>query len=409
MSRSTPTDTLRLTKAEQRALIDALNKEAETAEQQKNNRTHERMSFQAMAIHVTFSHPGGVNAKCLVTARNLSVGGLGFLHGGFVHTDTPVSLQLPTIFGDTRVVNGTVRSCRHVSGKVHEIGVKFTKDIDPYEFLEPTNTPTCSDASAVDASAIIGRMLVLESNPADSTLLKHQLRETELQIDAHPTFEDAQEDIAAGCFNLIIVGDSGLGPNGGADTIQAIRMQSYDGPVIAMTAESGPEWLGSVRHNGFTEVLLKPYDPAKLLVCISQQLAIGGTGVGVSGLIYSELATCAEILDLLKTYLGEVTDTLKQINTANEQGDTATVRQHCLSLKGTGRGYGYPRLSDAAREVVDNIDHEANSEHVSMAVRRLELIAQRLSSELIPAPAEEDEDDAAEAAASAETPTDAAA
>lgn len=394
MSRSKPTDTLRLSDHEKLALVESLNAKPDSDEQINSGRTHDRVAFNALAVHTSISHPGGVVTQCIVTARNLSVGGLGFLHGGFVYEGTRVEMQLPTIFGNTRTIKGTVRSCRHINGKVHEIGVQFDREIDPYEFLQPGDAPAAGYSDDIDPATISGRVMLIDAGKADAMLLKHQLKDTTIELVAHTSFEDATDDIAAGGFDLLIIGDAELGANGGADTMQAVRMQSFDGPMLALTVESKPEWLAMIHQSGFSDVLVKPYDAGRLLACLAQHLSEAGSGAG--GAIHSDLATSEDTVELLDTYLKEVQNTVKALHAATNSADFEKVRGLCQELKGTGQGYGYPRLSDAAKDVVNLLESDNTHSTVESAVKRLELIAQRLTSAVIPDAGATPEEDADE-------------
>lgn len=88
-----------------------------------------------MALRVV--HPGGTATSHLVRSRNLSVGGVGFLHGQFLYPQTACYVVLPTRWGENVILPGKVGWCRHVTGQSHEIGVRFDQVIQIDEFLDP--------------------------------------------------------------------------------------------------------------------------------------------------------------------------------------------------------------------------------------------------------------------------------
>ena len=73
-------------------------------------------------------------------------------------------------------------------------------------------------------------------------------------------------------------------------------------------------------------------------------------------MIHSSLATDADAVELLETFLKEAEESIRELHSLIDAGSMDRVRTICLGLKGTGMGYGYARFSDAAREVVDSID-----------------------------------------------------
>jgi len=82
-------------------------------------------------------HTGGQNTSHLVRSRNLSVGGMGFIHLNFLYPDTPCHVALQTRHGESVALAGRVTWCRHVSGKSHEIGFRFDQMIEIDEFVPP--------------------------------------------------------------------------------------------------------------------------------------------------------------------------------------------------------------------------------------------------------------------------------
>jgi hypothetical protein len=94
-----------------------------------------RLAYREMLpLPMELIHPGGSRSRFLVRSRNLSRTGLGFLHGGFLYNGTYCVVMLITAESNITPVPGRITRCRHVYGKVHEVGVRFDKAIDmrPY-------------------------------------------------------------------------------------------------------------------------------------------------------------------------------------------------------------------------------------------------------------------------------------
>lgn len=82
-------------------------------------------------------HPSGNVTSHLVRSRNISMGGMGFIHLSFLYPDTDCHVALQTRAGESVAMAGKVSWCRHVSGKSHEIGFRFDQMIPVGEFIEP--------------------------------------------------------------------------------------------------------------------------------------------------------------------------------------------------------------------------------------------------------------------------------
>jgi hypothetical protein len=132
-------DTLRLTPSEHAALLSALERE-EASAAQSGTRQHKRTIYhrsQGLTIRLHSQGGDSANVEYLVRPRNLSAGGMGFLHGCFVHPGTRCSINLVRLDGGVMRVAGAVVRCRCVSGRVHDVGVQFEEALAIEDFVVP--------------------------------------------------------------------------------------------------------------------------------------------------------------------------------------------------------------------------------------------------------------------------------
>ena len=80
-----------------------------------------------------------------VTTRNFSGGGLGFFFNQYLHPGTVCHFALADRHGVGRILEGTVRWCRHVSKNLHECGVQFAVPVDANDFVDAG--PTSSESA----------------------------------------------------------------------------------------------------------------------------------------------------------------------------------------------------------------------------------------------------------------------
>ena len=79
--------------------------------------------------------PGGEAVLYLIVPRDISPHGMCFLHGQFLYPETRVVIKLPTIDDEALLGGGRVKRCRHVKGRIHEVGISFEYPIDLADFL----------------------------------------------------------------------------------------------------------------------------------------------------------------------------------------------------------------------------------------------------------------------------------
>jgi hypothetical protein len=84
---------------------------------------------------VRTQQPGGSSSLMSVTPRDISSSGIGFFHAAYIHPGTPCALMMRTVTGDPVSLKGTVVRCRHVSGRIHEIGTLFEHEVDVRTFV----------------------------------------------------------------------------------------------------------------------------------------------------------------------------------------------------------------------------------------------------------------------------------
>ena len=65
----------------------------------------------------------------LLPLRNISAGGLSFLHRSMLHVGTTAAITIPHSNGKSLQRAGRVVRSRHVSGMVYEIGLQFDQPL----------------------------------------------------------------------------------------------------------------------------------------------------------------------------------------------------------------------------------------------------------------------------------------
>lgn len=148
MSKDPYTKTVRISDAERLQLLDQLDQSQEfksdNFQSESNRRADTRYPYRKGDIPIVVEQPGGVITRLSVSPRNLSSGGIAFLHGGFLYVGSKCSLQLIAPATNPIVVSGVIVNCRHVDGILHEVSVKFDMPIEPRMFtcLKTDPNPT---------------------------------------------------------------------------------------------------------------------------------------------------------------------------------------------------------------------------------------------------------------------------
>ncbi len=142
-------DTVRISAKEWQNLLMRMEAERPSTDDLDRRQSERYRYWNLGGLMVEFEHPGGSVGKFLVQPRDLSEFGISFLHGSFVYQDTVVRLVLVSTLGVQTSVTGTIVRCRHIKGKVHEVGVKFLEAINVEDFAtKVTGSKLVDDNSA---------------------------------------------------------------------------------------------------------------------------------------------------------------------------------------------------------------------------------------------------------------------
>ncbi len=119
-------------------------------------RRHIRVEYKKLAqIAVAIKVSATQWAKYIVRSRDLSEGGIGFLHGSYVYEGTACRVILKKKNGEVMCLDGVVKHCNHISGTVHKIGVQFNEPIDLCQFTDAMGQadPIPDDSQGLEAAS----------------------------------------------------------------------------------------------------------------------------------------------------------------------------------------------------------------------------------------------------------------
>jgi hypothetical protein len=128
---------LRVTDVEATAIARAL-EQHETTARNLSSRDAERFRLPpGFKVVGTFTMPGGSTQNAIVTVRNISRTGMGFLHGTFLHPGSVASL---VIVDEQRQpllrIGGKVVRSEQIRVRVYDVGMRFDESV-PLETILP--------------------------------------------------------------------------------------------------------------------------------------------------------------------------------------------------------------------------------------------------------------------------------
>ena len=350
-------------------------------------RSSVRLSYRRSGIKVAVHHPGGTSSVRQVVTRDLSTGGIGFIHSGYLYRGTRIDVLLPRHDRSGEdVIHGTVIECIHVKGAWHSIGVKFAEHISTRLYVDAEKGVSAAPQK-LDPSRLIGRILHLDDVELEQRLLAHHLRMTKVEIVSCSSVAIAAnllkyEPVDLLVTDLTLTASGGLPAMEGMDVIDHLRGSGYKGPIGVVTAEKRSQVLTQLTAAGVLGVLSKPYTPAECLTTMSSWLQSCSNRAP----LYSNLSATDDMAPLLERYVQYVHQLRASLVWTAREEDARKYREICHKLVGSGGSFGFPQLTKAASEAAEIIEEEPNSPRAREALKRLEETCGRLVAEPAPEP-----------------------
>ncbi|MHC4614060.1 MAG: response regulator [Planctomycetota bacterium] len=339
----------------------------------RDRRRYKRWEYRRSDIAVLVQHPGGGTGRYLVCARNISAGGISFIHGGYLHPGSECRIVLPRRDGMPLPVTGIIVHCRHVEGCFHEIGIRFAQELDPASLLpQSEDGESGADDQTRELPALDGQVLVVDQSESDRKLMTHHLAVTGVTLTMVDTTGAALDALHRRTFEVVLCD---LNLEGDAlRMIKQIRKTPYEGPIIIMTAENVPARLAEARAAGANEIIGKPFNPMHLASVLAEWLE----ATPLDRPIYSSLEEKPGMPELILAFIEQAQRAALQLEKSLEAGETGGVREICLGLAGSGSGHGFPLLTDAARDAITALGTSTSRKDAEAPLRRLVAICQRL-------------------------------
>jgi AmiR/NasT family two-component response regulator len=237
------------------AVLDAL---SARIEQPQGNaaaaaRSSVRIPYRRISVRMSILHADGTAASILVACRNLSSGGIGLFHSSYMHVGTPCAIALPRQGKPEAVVRGTIVRCRHVGGRVHELGVRFFQPIEPRDFIETTPQDVRAVLAAIRPAEFTAALAMVVVNDSARRELERALAETRAKV--HLLKPDATAN-GTPCQCLIAeLADLRPTPNA------LLRLAELSGgaPVVLVAADNSRETEQRLQEFPCSGILTPPF------------------------------------------------------------------------------------------------------------------------------------------------------
>jgi len=366
------TNTLRLGIRELNALlnkIEDINPDSATP-----NREFVRWNFRIVRADLTVEHSTGSKVVLPVATRNISRGGISVLHSSFVYPDSRCHVTAQLEDGRKLDMDGVVKRCNHIGGKVHELGIKFDKEISTKELLGLDTMQEAYSLECIEPKGLHGTVLVVTAAELDQQLLTKLLEETSLCIAVADSSEAALKRAQNGCE--IVLTDYSVGEESAADILLALREQGIDAPVLVMSSDTSERFCNEMRMAGASGLISKPFTRDKLLQALAEFILGDGDG----GPLYSTLTPAEPAYEILPKFLKEITRMILTLEKSLRESDYESCIAICQSLSNSAAPLGFEAVGQTAAEATRALSKGSSVRDAAADVRRLVIACRRIKS-----------------------------
>jgi signal transduction histidine kinase len=198
------------------------------------------------------------------------------------------------------------------------------------------------------------RILLAEDAEENRMIAQAHLRLVRCRVETAVDGEDAVEKWRHGDFDLVLM-DIHMPRVDGLEATRRIRAEEQRSgrrsvPIVAITADTQREQRDACLAAGCNAHLGKPFTQADLFAVLRQFLSSPQERPG-SEELDARAEIPAELADLAEGYLNNRRADAMALLAAASSGDLADARQRGHKMKGSGSGYGFPRVSELGASI----------------------------------------------------------
>lgn len=332
-------------------------------------RTFLRWPFQRQAILIEMQQPGGAMSQLRYACRNLSTTGLAILHSTYVHTGTRANVHLPDLEGNIHPKLAKIVRCVHYKGVIHEVGLRFDQPINVRDFVQLDPMEGAFTMEHVDPEKLNGAVLHVDDSAMDRRLVRHYLRDTNLNV---TTCETGEQAIArAGEGYDVILCEHDLPDMKGTTLVEMLRAKGIQTPIIMTTGDARVTTQQEAREVHASAYLCKPFTQDQLLRAMAEFMLMEATDSDSGGPVYSTLTAADSAFGFVPEFAEELRGMVTKLAQAIDKKDTAVLKRVAAQIRGAAKGMGFAIIGSAADSTVGALERAPDAAETIRSVRSL--------------------------------------
>lgn len=342
-------------------------------------RKHTRMEYRRHAVQVEVYQPSGGSVSFFVACRNLSRGGMSVLHSSYMHIGTKCRVQLRHREHGEQWITAEVVQCRHVSGKVHDVGLKFTREIDVNDYARIDPLDESFSLESVEPQKLSGRILLVTASDIERKLIEVYLSETSIRMVHVEQYGQMAAQLSE-TFQLALV-DFDMDLREAQQTLRELRQAGHSLPVIAISGDRSVNTRDAIREARASAFIPKPIERNALLRALAEFIILNRSASEETESTEAPSApTDPSLKALAELFAQDLHKFAEEIESAAKKGDEKSLRYVCARIRGTGPLLGHAPVADAAGRVLEILDKNGTIETAQEAINTLVGLCKRAKS-----------------------------
>lgn len=359
-------NTLNLSADRLSALMDELDEMSGRAASRRN---HSRLEYRKHAIEVEVYQPSGGSVGFCVACRNISRGGLSVLHSSYMHVGTKCRVKMKHKISGDKWIMAQVVQCRHVTGRVHDVGLKFTKEIDVNDYVRLDPLSEVFSLERIAPEMLKGRVLLVTGSDIDRKLIEVYLSETSLRM-VHVAGYDEIIPQLAEPYNAVIC-DFDMDAKAARQAVQALRAAGQSLPVIAVSGDTSVSARDAIREARASAFVPKPVERQALLRALAEFIILNRSGGETDVPATPTTEADPSLKALAEIFSQDLQNFAEDIQRCVAESDERNLRYICARIRGTGPLLGHANVADAAGKVLAELDDNPSLSGASEAINTL--------------------------------------